>query len=54
VRYAVGFGPLGEIAHRLLVRRDLDAIFDYRAARVAEIASTMRFTPGSSPGVSAT
>jgi ligand-binding SRPBCC domain-containing protein len=54
VRYAVGFEPLGEIAHRLLVRRDLDAIFDYRAARVAEIASTMRFTPGSSPGVSAT
>ena len=30
VRYAIGFGPLGELAHRLLVRRDLAAIFDFR------------------------
>jgi len=50
VHYAIGFWPLGELAHRLLVRRDLKAIFDYRAARVAEIASTMRFTPGISAG----
>jgi ligand-binding SRPBCC domain-containing protein len=34
VRYAIGFGPLGGLAQRLLVRRDLEAIFDYRAARV--------------------
>jgi ligand-binding SRPBCC domain-containing protein len=34
VRYAVGFGPLGELAHRLLVRRDVEAIFDYRAERI--------------------
>jgi ligand-binding SRPBCC domain-containing protein len=34
VRYAIGFGPRGELAHRLVVRRDLQAIFDYRAARV--------------------
>ena len=54
IRYAIGFGPLGALAHRLLVRRDLEAIFDYRAARVAEIASTMRLTPGRSPGESAT
>jgi ligand-binding SRPBCC domain-containing protein len=54
VRYAIGFGPLGELARRLLVERDLRAIFDYRAERVAEIASTMRLTPGSSPGLSAT
>ncbi len=52
VRYAIGFGPLGELAHRVLVRRDLEAIFDYRAERVAEMASTMRFTPGTSAGVS--
>ena len=32
VRYAIGFGPLGELAHRALVRRDLEAIFDFRAA----------------------
>lgn len=30
VRYAIGLGPLGEVAHRALVRRDVEAIFDYR------------------------
>jgi ligand-binding SRPBCC domain-containing protein len=34
VRYAIGFGPFGELAHRALVRRDVEAIFAYRAARV--------------------
>jgi ligand-binding SRPBCC domain-containing protein len=34
VRYSLGFGALGEVAHRLLVRRDLDAIFDFRERRV--------------------
>jgi ligand-binding SRPBCC domain-containing protein len=34
VRYAVGFGALGELANRALVRRDLEAIFAYRAERV--------------------
>ena len=37
VRYAIGFGPLGAAAHRLVVRRDLEAIFDYRAATVPEL-----------------
>jgi ligand-binding SRPBCC domain-containing protein len=31
VRYRIGFGPLGGLAHAVLVRRDLDRIFDYRA-----------------------
>jgi len=31
VRYAIGFGPLGELAHRLFVGRDVAAIFDHRA-----------------------
>jgi ligand-binding SRPBCC domain-containing protein len=35
VRYAIGFGPLGELAHRLLVRRDLEAIFAFRHEAVA-------------------
>jgi ligand-binding SRPBCC domain-containing protein len=30
VRYALPFGPLGELLHRRLVRRDLERIFDYR------------------------
>ena len=31
VRYAIGFGPLGELAHRLTVGRDVEAIFRHRA-----------------------
>jgi ligand-binding SRPBCC domain-containing protein len=32
VRYALPYGPLGTLAHRLVVARDLERIFDYRAA----------------------
>jgi ligand-binding SRPBCC domain-containing protein len=35
VRYAIGFGPLGALAGRAFVRRDLAAIFDYRAQAIA-------------------
>ena len=35
VRYALPFGPFGEIARRLFVARDLEAIFDFRTQRVA-------------------
>ena len=34
VRYALPYGPLGEIARRLFVARDLAAIFDFRSERV--------------------
>src|SRR3954467_5733361 len=34
VRYAIGFGVLGELADRLLVERDLKTIFDARAEAV--------------------
>jgi ligand-binding SRPBCC domain-containing protein len=37
VRYAIGFGPLGELARTLFVRRDLERIFDYRREAVAEL-----------------
>jgi len=37
VRYAIPFGPLGRLAHALVVRRDLDAIFGFR--RTAVLAS---------------
>lgn len=37
VRYALPLGPLGELAHRLFVARDIEAIFDYRERRVAEL-----------------
>lgn len=39
VRYALPFGCLGSTAHRLFVRRDLAAIFDYRARQVEAIFS---------------
>ena len=35
VRYALPFGPAGRLAHALFVRRDLERIFDFRAAEVA-------------------
>jgi ligand-binding SRPBCC domain-containing protein len=35
VRYAIPFGPLGELANRVLVRRDVEGIFDYRRDAVA-------------------
>jgi ligand-binding SRPBCC domain-containing protein len=37
VRYELPLGGLGELAHRLVVRGDLERIFDYRAARVPEL-----------------
>ncbi len=39
VRYAIGFGPLGELAHRLVVKRDVEAIFDHRAAVVGDLVA---------------
>jgi ligand-binding SRPBCC domain-containing protein len=36
VRYALPLGTLGTIAHGLMVKRDLKAIFDYRFNRIAE------------------
>ena len=30
VRYALPYGPLGTLAHHLFVKRDVEAIFDYR------------------------
>jgi ligand-binding SRPBCC domain-containing protein len=34
VRYSIPFGLLGELANRLLVRRDVEGIFDYRREAV--------------------
>ncbi len=34
VRYRIGFGPLGLVANRLVVRRDVEKIFDFRAERI--------------------
>ena len=37
VTYEIGWGPLGWIAERLWVRRQLEMIFDFRARKTAEI-----------------
>jgi len=37
VRYALPFGPLGALAHALMVRRDVEGIFEYRTRRIREI-----------------
>jgi ligand-binding SRPBCC domain-containing protein len=39
VRYALPCWPLGELAHALLVRRDLARIFAYRALQVPRLLS---------------
>jgi hypothetical protein len=36
VRYRVGWGLLGRLAHRLWVRRDLERVFAYRRQAIAE------------------
>jgi ligand-binding SRPBCC domain-containing protein len=42
VRYRIGFGPLGALAHTLAVRRDLERIFDYRAEHVPQMLGAAR------------
>jgi hypothetical protein len=40
VRYRIGFGPLGRVAHVLFVERSLNRIFDYRAEATAQLLGT--------------
>jgi ligand-binding SRPBCC domain-containing protein len=42
VRYAMPLGALGELVHRLVVRRDLQEIFDFRADRVPALLDGAR------------
>ncbi len=37
IRYALRMGPLGRAAHSVFVRRDLEAIFDYRRDAIAPL-----------------
>ena len=37
VDYALPFGPLGRLVHRLQVARDLEKVFDYRERCVREL-----------------
>ena len=51
VRYSVGFGPLGELADRLFVARDVEAIFAHREATVPAMlrAQALAASTASSP-----
>ena len=40
VRYEMPFGPLGEIARRMLIGRDLERIFDYRHAAIEQLLAS--------------
>ncbi|HUR87386.1 MAG TPA: SRPBCC family protein [Solirubrobacteraceae bacterium] len=44
VRYRVGFGVFGGLANLALVRRDVERIFDYRAARVPALLAAAAAT----------
>ena len=37
VRYALPLGPIGAVAHAVLVRRDLARVFDYRRDAVVRL-----------------
>jgi ligand-binding SRPBCC domain-containing protein len=37
VRYAIGFGPFGDLSHRLFVKRDVEGIFDFRREAIVPL-----------------
>jgi len=41
VRYELPFGILGEVAHVLVVRRQLTRIFNYRSRRIAQLFTSL-------------
>jgi ligand-binding SRPBCC domain-containing protein len=49
VRYQLPFGILGDVAHRLIVQRQLRRIFDYRADRIAELFGRRDTGPAGPP-----
>jgi hypothetical protein len=46
VRYGIAFGPLGALAQTLFVKRDVEAIFDFRAARIPQLLAEFRAAGG--------
>lgn len=44
VEYRIGFGPFGQLAHRLLVGRDLDRIFAFRQEAILNLVESTRGT----------
>ena len=48
VQYALPFGPLGWLVHRLQVARDLSRVFDYREQQVQALLSGANLLPAPS------
>jgi ligand-binding SRPBCC domain-containing protein len=46
VRYAHRLGPLGPLAQRLVVERDLERIFDFRRDAIADLLRAPEAVPG--------
>ncbi len=51
VEYALPFGPLGRLARRLLVRRTLDRIFDFRRDTIARLFGEAEAGAAASPSL---
>ena len=45
VEYALPLGPLGELAHALFVRRQLEQIFDFRRGIIAQVFARRQDPP---------
>ncbi len=50
VEYAMPYGPFGSLAHRLVVRAQLQHIFDYRAVAIDNIFEPAGDRAGATPG----
>jgi ligand-binding SRPBCC domain-containing protein len=50
VVYQMPLGPLGELARRLLIGRDLERIFDYRCEAVERLLGAARPSQSEKPG----
>jgi ligand-binding SRPBCC domain-containing protein len=51
VHYAIPFGPLGSIAHAVIVKKQLNKIFDYRYKKVQELFGVWKGEKNSDLGV---
>jgi len=52
VRYVLPLGVLGDLVHRLMVRRQLEGIFEYRASAIVRLLESVhRGSPGAAGGV---
>jgi NADH dehydrogenase len=50
VEYEMPFGPIGELAHRMAVRAQLQYVFDYRATAIDNIFEPAGDPAGATPG----